>query len=62
MDVSAMASMMALPHEGHLSVVFQTLSFLNRKHNLVPVFDPTEPSIDKNQLPTEDWSATPYSP
>ena len=26
------------------------------------MFDPTGPEIDQNQFPTEDWSATPYSP
>ena len=57
-----MASVMALPHEGHLTAVFQMFSFLMRKHNLVTVFDPTEPEINKTKFPTEDWSATPYGP
>jgi hypothetical protein len=60
MEVSAMASMMALPREGHLNVLFKMFSFLKSKHNGVTVFDPTEPEIDLNQFPTEDWSASPY--
>ena len=57
-----MASMMGLPHESHLSAVFQMSSFLKRKLNGVAAFDPTAPEIYKNQFPTENWSATTYSP
>ena len=62
MEVSAMASVMALPRQGHLNTVFQMFSFLKSKHNGVMVFDPTEPNIDLSQFPIEDWSASPYSP
>ena len=60
METSTLASMMALPHEGHLDAVFHMFSFLKRKHKGVIVFDPTEPEIDINKFPREDWSATPY--
>ena len=60
METSALASMMELPREGHLDAVFHMFSFLKRKHNGVIVFDPTEPEIDINKFPREDWSATPY--
>ena len=60
METSAMASMMALPREGHLKVVFQMFAFLKLRHNAVMVFDPTEPEIDETQFSREDWSATPY--
>ena len=60
MEFSAIASMMDLPNEGLLHVVFQILSFLKSNHNCVPVFDPSKPEIDQLQFPTEDWSATPY--
>ena len=56
-----MASMIALPREGHLNVVFQIFLFLKRKHNGVTVFDPANPEIDQTQFLTEDWHATPYS-
>ena len=52
--------MMDLPREGHLDAVFHMFAFLKRKHNGVIVFDPTEPEIDINKFPCEDWSATPY--
>ena len=60
METSALASMMALPREGRLDAVFRMFVFLKRKHNGVMVFDPTEPEIDINKIPCEDWSANPY--
>ena len=61
MEVSALASMMALPREGHLDQLFHMFSFLRGNHNGVMVFDPTEPDIDLSQFPDHDWSATPYA-
>ena len=60
METSALASMMALPREDRLDVVFHMFAFLKRKHNGVMFFDPTEPEIDINKFPREDWSSTPY--
>ena len=60
METSALASMMALPQEGHLSAIFQMFAFLKSRHNGVMVFDPTEPEIDYSKFQREDWSATPY--
>ena len=60
MENSALASMMALPREGHLDAVFRMFAFLKCKHNGVMIFDLTEPEIDINKFPREDWSATPY--
>ena len=60
METSALASMMALPREGHLDAVFHMCAFLNCKHNGVVFFDRTEPEIGINKFPREDWSATPY--
>ena len=54
MDLSAIASMMVLPREGHLITVLQVLSFLKSKHNGVAAFDPAEPKIDQTQFLTED--------
>ena len=54
-DTSALASMMALPREVHLDTVFHMFAFLNRKHKGVIVIDPTEPEIDINKFPCEDW-------
>jgi len=60
MEVSAMASMMAMPREGHLEQLFHIFAFLNIKHNSAMVFDPTEPDIDDSQFVREDWTASPY--
>ena len=57
-----MASMMALPREGHLSVVLHAFSFLKRKHNGVALFDHAEPEIDQTQFSIEDQSVTPCGP
>ena len=46
MEASAMASMMALPSESHLDVLFKMFSFLKSEHNEVILFDPNEPEID----------------
>ena len=51
-----MASVIAFPREGHLSALFQALSFLKSKNNSVTMFDPIETEIEKNQFPNEDWS------
>ena len=53
MEVSSMASIMALLREGHLSVGFQLFSFMKSKHNGVTVFDPAESHIDLTQFLTE---------
>ena len=60
METSAMASMMALPRQGHLKVLFHMFAFLKQRHNGVMVFDPTEPDIDLTKFPNEDWTATAY--
>ena len=60
METSALASMMALPREGHLREALHMFAFLKNKHNGVMVFDPSEPDLDESQFPNEDWSATPY--
>ena len=60
METPALASMMTFPREVHIDVVFHMFVFLKRKHNGVKVCDQTEPEIDINKFPREDWSATPY--
>jgi hypothetical protein len=59
-EVSEMASMMALPREGHLDQVFNIFAYLKIKHNAEMVFDPSEPEIDDAIFPKEDWSHTVY--
>ena len=60
METSAMASMMAMPRQGHLEQLYHMFAYLKLKHNSSMVFDPTEPDIDDAQFIREDWSATVY--
>jgi len=60
METSAMASMMAMPRQGHLEQLYHMFAYLKLKHNSSMVFDPTEPDIDESQFTREDWSATVY--
>ena len=60
METSALASMMALPREGHLKALLQIFAFLKNKHNSLMVFDPTVPDIDESQFTLEDWAASEY--
>ena len=59
-EVSMMASYMSLPCQGHQDQLFHIFAFLKNKHNAEMVFDPSEPDIDKNLFPKEDWSNTVY--
>ena len=53
-----MASMMALPREGHLKELFHAFAFLKGKYNGVMVFDPTKPDLEMTKFKIEDWLAT----
>ena len=59
-EVSMMASMMAMPREGHLEQLYHMFAFLKIRHNSQMVFDPTPPDIDPSIFPREDWSHTVY--
>ena len=59
-EVSMMASMMALPREGHLDQLFHIFGYLKNKHNAELVLDPTVPDIDEQLFPKEDWSHTAF--
>ena len=57
-----MASMIAFPRESHLKAVFQFISFIKSKYNVVTMLDHADPDVDKTQFLTEHWSETPYGP
>ena len=46
MEVSTLASHMALPIEGHLDTVFHVFAYLKRKHNMRTILDLSYPDID----------------
>ena len=60
-EVSELASMMAMPREGHLDQVYHVFAYLKNKHNAELVLDPTPPKINAEDFPVEDWSHTVYS-
>ena len=48
METSALASIMALPREGHLRELLHMFAFLKTKHYAVIFFDPSESYIDES--------------
>jgi hypothetical protein len=55
MEVSLLASQLAMPRIRHLEAVFCIYSYLDRKHNSRMVFDPTYPGIDMGSFKECDW-------
>ena len=55
LEVSLMSSHLALPCEVHLDKIFHIFSYLKWKHRARMVFDPTYPSIEKDDFPRHDW-------
>ena len=60
-EVSTISSCLALPREGHLQALFYLFIYLNKKDNAELVYDPTDPVIDMNMFPKQDWSALVYA-
>jgi len=54
-NVSMLASHLALPQEGHLEAVYHIYSYLRNKHNARMCFDPTYPEIDMGSFKECDW-------
>ena len=59
-EVSMMSSHLALPRKGHLEALFHMFAYLKKHHNSEMVFDPSEPDVDTNEFPREDWSLSIY--
>ena len=60
METPAIAYVMDLPHEVHLSAGLQNFSCTKSKHNGIAEFDTAELEIDQVQFPTEDWHENLY--
>ena len=60
MGTSTMASMMALPREGHLTQLYHMFYFLKSKHNALIGCYPTEPDINLSLFMGEDWTVNEY--
>ncbi|GFH47961.1 hypothetical protein CTEN210_14370 [Chaetoceros tenuissimus] len=59
-EVSMMASVMALPRKGHLDQLFHMFAFLKIKHNAELVLDPSYPEIDESLFERKDWTHSVY--
>ena len=59
-EVSMMASHLALPREGHLRELYHIFSYLKAHSNAEMVFDPTPISPDLTLFERADWSYLPY--
>ena len=51
METYTPAYMMASQREGRLKEFFHMFDFIKVKHNILVVFDPTEPDIDLSKFP-----------
>jgi len=54
-NVSMLASHLALPREGHLEAVYHIYSYLRNRHNARMCFNPTYPEIDMGSFKECDW-------
>ena len=55
MDISMLASNLALPREGNLELVFHVFSYLWSKHNSRLALDPTYPDKDHDIFKKHRW-------
>ncbi len=55
-EVSMLSSYLACPHEGHLENALHIMGYLQLKHNLRLIFDPTYPDINQTAFPSYDWT------
>ena len=54
-EVSMMSSHPALPRKWNIEAVFHMFAYLKIHHVSEIVFDPSEPEIDMDDFPLEDW-------
>ena len=55
-EVSMLSSHLACPREGHLENALHVMGYLQLKHNLRLIFDPTYPDIGQTAFPSFDWT------
>ena len=60
-EVSMMSCCLALPHEGHLQALLYMMQYLEKKHNAVLEFNPSEPNVDYDHFVCEDWTSSIYA-
>ena len=59
-EVSMMSSQLALPRVGHLDALMHMFAYLKTHQNSEMVFDPSEPAIEVDAFPREDWGLSIY--
>ena len=60
LEVSMLASHLAMPRQGHMNEVLHIFAYLKKNHNAEMVFDPSDPDIDPNEFQRRDWEATEF--
>ena len=60
-EVSMLSSCMALPRYGHLEQLYNMFAYLKRHNNTEVVYDPSEPVINMEDFPREDWTDSVYA-
>ena len=60
-EILMMSSSLALPRSGHLKQLYHIFSYLKKHHNTEMVFDPTEPTINKELFEKQDWTNSVYA-
>ena len=52
---------LVMPREGHFEELYHVFAYLKKHMNSEMVFDLSEPEIDLNKFPRQDWSYSVYS-
>ena len=60
LEVSMMASHLALPRIGHLEQVLHIFAYMKKYHNAEMIFDSTEPDIELSIFEKEDWTSSEF--
>jgi hypothetical protein len=60
-EVSMLSSCMVLPRYGHLEQLYNMFVYLKRHSNTEVVYDPSEPVIESDDFPREDWTDSVYA-
>jgi hypothetical protein len=60
LEVSMMASHLAMPREGHLNHVLNIFTHLKKYHNTELVYDPSDPVVNESDFERKDWTASEF--
>ena len=60
LEVSMMLSHLALPRKGNMEQVMQIFGYLKKYHNAELIFDPSDPTINKQDFERRDWASSEF--